>query len=140
MVNHFFKIHENEKEASNRSPTNSIISVSRKLNDTSLNTSASGISYPQMTKTKQNQLEVSRYSYIEKPEFLFTFDYFNKSIATNYKRLKLLNELYFQKNEPVTASSPRYKHHLIDIRSKNTPSLGLGSEMNLRFQLPSRDR
>lgn len=129
MVNHFFKLHDIDKDT-NRSPNDSVNSASKRLQDVTYTDF-----YPQMTKTKQNQLEVSRYYYIEKPEFTFTFDYFNKSIAKNYRRLKLLNELYLKK------SQPGFMHYLVNINKPDTAvNLNLRNEMNLKFQLPNESQ
>lgn len=133
MVNHFFKLHDIDKDT-NRSPNDSVNSASKRLQDVSLNNTDTDF-YPQMTKTKQNQLEVSRYYYIEKPEFVFTFDYFNKSIAKNYRRLKLLNELYLKK------SQSGFKHYLVNINKPDAAlNLNLRNEMNLKFQLPNESQ
>ena len=79
MVNHFFEMHHHD---------------GNQANDTCMVETDF-----QRSKTKQSQLEVSRYCYIDRAEFQFTFDYFNKSIAVNYKRLKYLTDFYLDQDQ-----------------------------------------
>lgn len=131
MVNHFFKLHENEKDSSRGNDT---LESKKNSNENSLNTSDDF--YPKMTQTKQNQLEVSRYFYIDKSEFKFTLDYFNKTIMKNYKRLKYLTDFYLK-----NMNGSYFDQYFVNIRGNNTTeneySLKINDQMNLMFQLPN---
>jgi len=123
MINHFFEMHHND--GSN--------------NDSSLIETDF-----QRTKAKQSQLEVSRYFYIDKAEFQFTFDYFNKSIAVNYKRLKYLTEIYMNHHyskskslyDTFTINTTGYKENLIGKRFR----LNVTPSMNLKFQFSNESK
>lgn len=134
MVNHFFKLHENEKDSSRGNDT---LESKKNSNENSLNTSDDF--YPKMTQTKQNQLEVSRYFYIDKSEFKFTLDYFNKTIMKNYKRLKYLTDFYLK-----NMNGSYFDQYFVNIRGNNTTeneySLKINDQMNLMFQLPNEGK
>ena len=44
------------------------------------------------THTKQNQLEVSRYYYLERNELSYAIDYYQNYLGSNYKRLKFIDD------------------------------------------------
>jgi hypothetical protein len=64
------------------------------------------------TQTKQNQLEVSRYYFIDKNIFNFTLDYFRNYLNGNYKNLKFI-DTFFTDN--------KYEHTELKIENKREP-------------------
>ncbi len=89
MINHYNKTHVNDQK--------SMVSIENQLDNIQIDSKNSSFNDSfQMSTTKKNQLEVSRYYYIDKLQLKYSFDYFNKTIANNFKRLKFLDEYFFK--------------------------------------------
>ena len=133
MLNHYFKVHKNDKNAVlNKAAKSKLKSIENKANR-----SESGPStIAQLSITKRNQLEVSRYTHVDALELKFTFDYLNKSIGRSYKRLNYLTQFYL-------GAQPRFNHFIINTNSVSSDAvdefdLNLGDGMDLRFDLSNQ--
>ena len=91
MINHYNKIH-----------VNNLKSLETNLENIHIDKEPAALS-----TTKKNQLEVSRYYYIDKNQLKYSNDYFNKTIAVHFKPLKYIDHYY--------QSDQLFKHYLFDI-------------------------
>ncbi len=84
-----------------------------------------------MTKTKQSQLEISQYSYVNLAELKFSITYLNSFLRSKFKRLELIDQFLSGSNKHDIMKSYNFfsieTHNLINNADKNA----------LRFKLPS---
>ena len=78
MINNYNKIH-----------VNNLKSLETNLENIHIDKEPAALS-----TTKKNQLEVSRYYYIDKNQLKYSNDYFNKTIAVHFKPLKYIDHYY----------------------------------------------
>ena len=89
-----------------------------------------------MSTTKQNQLEVSRYFYLDRQEFHFTLNYYQRYLAPACRRLKSVDEFY---TDEIWAHSVISIEHG-EINQSESDRLCFNSGNTLSFRLSSAEK
>ena len=144
MINHFFKAHKEAK------PSASVDNTIEDIQNES-KSPVKALSDYKMSHTKQSQLEVNKYYFIDKEQFQLAYDYYYKFIYTTYKPLLFIEE--FIGNQAPKSNANLFKslnlNHFVfnlkkdlnmvmknyhDVEEENEFNLFFKRELNLNFQ------
>lgn len=118
VINHFVREHtrqgrvDNDDESLNEEEELDDYGYSAKAKKKAKSTTSNNQSPVKLSVTKQNQLEVSRYYYVNKKEFKFSFDYLNEYLAKSYKCLSIVDEFYLRGLDEL-----KYYHFVLKLES-----------------------